>query len=431
MTKPCKLVNPHETTAAVSTSRRYMLLIAAFAMLGASFTVYEINFANFLRERYDVGEWFRGFLEFPRESQGFAVVFYVVALGTLTERRLFTLAAILTAVGLVALAMLPPRLLADNASGILPGMPMILALMVHSAGFHLSVTMQNCIILDHGELADAGTRLGKVGFWVTLAALLAAGLVWLLRHCLTSQFQFFFVLAAVLALSAVVAMGRAMRRLPAIHPLRRRFVFKRKFLRYYVLSALFGVRKQVFITFAPWVLVTIYAQDVDTFAKLWLTTSIVSLVAKPMIGRLIDRFGPRRTLTIDAHLLVAVCLLYGYSEHLFANATALAMVLVIFIVDHVLFFAGTARAIYASAVATDSNELASTLSLGSTIDHVFSMSVPLAGGLIWKAFGYEYVFIMAAGVAVMTAIAASGLPGAPHGGTGRLATAGPEPVPAT
>ena len=82
----------------------YILVIFAFALIAASITIYEINFPNFLREQYNVGEWFRGFLEFPRELQGFAVVFYVVALGGLSERRLFSIAAILSAVGLIGLA---------------------------------------------------------------------------------------------------------------------------------------------------------------------------------------------------------------------------------------------------------------------------------------------------------------------------------------
>ena len=68
------------TTQRESAVRAYLILVAASAAFAAATTTYEINFANFLRERYHIGEWFRGFLEFPRESQGFAMVFYVVLL---------------------------------------------------------------------------------------------------------------------------------------------------------------------------------------------------------------------------------------------------------------------------------------------------------------------------------------------------------------
>jgi hypothetical protein len=389
--------------------RAYVLLVTAFALVAASLTIYEINLPNFLRERYTVGEWFRGFLEFPRESQGFAVVFYVVALSGLSERRLFSIAAVLSAVGLMGLAILPATPLANDASGIVPGLPMILLVMIHSAGFHLGGTMQRCIILDHGELAGAGTRLGKVGFWTTLAGLAAASAVWSLRFVLPVDFGFFYACGALLCAASVLVMWRAMRGRPEIRPKKRRFVLKRKFMRYYALSALFGVRKQVFITFALWVLVTVYEQPVGTIALLWVFTSLANLVTQPLIGRMIDRFGPRRTLTLDALALIGVCVLYGTSEQWLPPTIALVTVGIVYVCDHVLFFAGAARAVYAGSIADDPQELATTLSLGITIDHVFSMSVPILGGLIWQAFGYEMVFLSAAGVAVVTAVAAAGI----------------------
>ena len=395
--------------------RAYFLLVLSFSLAAASVTMFEVNFSNFLKERYAVGEWFRGFLEFPRESQGFAVVFYVVALGALSERRLFSFAILLSAIGLAGLAILPPTLLSNDVSGILPGLPMILMVMIYSAGFHLSSAMENCIVLDHGELSEAGTRLGNVGFWTTLAGLSAAVIIWGLRRILPVEFSFFFLFAACLCAVSVLMMELAMRGVAQIRPQRKRFVFKRKFTRYYVLCALFGVRKQVFITFALWVLITVYNQPVDTIAVLWVVLMLANLVTKPGIGWLIDRLGPRRILTVDALCLVSVCLLYGYAEQLLSPTLALCTVALVYVADHVLFFAGSARAVYAVQIADDSQEVAATLSLGMTIDHVFSMSVPVLGGLIWKRFGYEYVFLAAAGVALVTAFTAYGI--SEQGGT--------------
>ena len=413
-----------EPNVAARARHVYLMLVVSFAMMGASLTLFEVNFPSFLRERFGVGEWFRGFLEFPRESQGFAVVFYVVILGGLTERRLFSIAAILSGLGLVGLALVPAKVLADGASGILPGLPMILMVMIHSAGFHLGATMQRCIILDHGQLADAGARLGKVGFWCTLAGLAAAAFVWGVRKSAAVDFSFFFLCAAGLAFGAVVVTQLALRRVPAVRPPQRRLVLKRKFLRYYALCALFGVRKQVFITFALWVLVTVYHQPVETIALLWVITMTANLVTQPWIGWLIDRFGPRRVLTVDAVCLVAVCLLYGYSETLFPAPLALFAVGLIYVCDHVLFFVGAARAVYVGAITDDSQEMGTTLSMGMTIDHIFSMSVPFLGGVIWKVFGYEAVFLVAAGIGCLTVVTARGIPDVAHAhleGASRLA----------
>jgi hypothetical protein len=38
--------------------------------------------------------------------------------------------------------------------------------------------------------------------------------------------------------------------------------------------------------------------------------------------------------------------------------------------------------------------------MGLALDHAISMSVPFAGGLLWAVYGYEWVFIAAAIIAV-------------------------------
>ena len=402
--------------------RAYLLLIAAFAAFAAASATVEINFPNFLRERYAVGEWFRGFLEFPRESQGFAMVFYVVLLGTLSERRLFSLAAVVAALGVVGLALLPERALADGIAGIIPGLPLIIFIMLYSAGQHMGMLIERAIVVDHGDLASAGSRLGRIGFWKTLAGLVMAGCVWGLRSVTNLDFGFFFALAAGLFLASMVLTGLAMRGQPEKRMQRRRFVVNRKFTRYYALSALFGVRKQVFITFAVWVLVVIYEQPVQTIAVLWVITAVTNLVAQPLIGRLIDRFGPRTILTADALLLCGVCLLYGYGAQLFPPALGLIVIGATYVLDHVLFFVGAARAVYVGKLCANRGELSTTLSMGVTIDHVFSMTVPFLGGIIWKASGYELVFLLAAVIAVATAVTAFGIP---------RPTPAPQPAPAT
>ncbi len=41
------------------------------------------------------------------------------------------------------------------------------------------------------------------------------------------------------------------------------------------------------------------------------------------------------------------------------------------------------------------------LTAAVTIDHVFSISAALVGGLIWSALGFQNVFLMGAGLAVI------------------------------
>ena len=94
--------------------------IWARSLFSAGMPLFEINFPHYLRAQFQMGAGFRSFLEFPRESQGFAVVFYAVLLGAATERRLFALAATVTAVGMTVLALLPARLALGGGGTLLP-----------------------------------------------------------------------------------------------------------------------------------------------------------------------------------------------------------------------------------------------------------------------------------------------------------------------
>ena len=53
-----------------------------------------------------------------------------------------------------------------------------------------------------------------------------------------------------------------------------------------------------------------------------------------------------------------------------------------------------------------SEDIQPALSAGVSIDHIFSISIALLGGLIWNTFGYQYVFLMGAVIALINFAAA-------------------------
>jgi hypothetical protein len=44
-----------------------------------------------------------------------------------------------------------------------------------------------------------------------------------------------------------------------------------------------------------------------------------------------------------------------------------------------------------------------------TIDHIFSISVALLGGIIWNACGFQYVFLLGIVIAILNFIASSAI----------------------
>ena len=68
---------------------------------------------------------------------------------------------------------------------------------------------------------------------------------------------------------------------------------------------------------------------------------------------------------------------------------------------------GMARATFLNKMATRSQDVTATLSMGMTLDHAVSMSIPVLGGAAWMAFGFEYVFVGAAGIALSSSLVAA------------------------
>jgi MFS family permease len=169
---------------------------------------------------------------------------------------------------------------------------------------------------------------------------------------------------------------------------------------------LYGSRKQLFMTFAPWVLVTIFKQPTSTLATLITIGGIIGILFQPFLGWLVDHFGERFVLVSEAVLLVFVCLGNGFSKFLFPENTAFLIVCVCYLVDNMLMSVGMARSTYIKKIAREDSHVQPALTASITIDHFFSISVALIGGFIWNQFGFQYVFLMGAGIAVINFFAA-------------------------
>jgi hypothetical protein len=129
--------------------------------------------------------------------------------------------------------------------------------------------------------------------------------------------------------------------------------------------------------------------------------------------------GERAILMADAFLLIGVCMGYGFAREL-PLANPVRLVYVCYVLDHVLFATAMARATYLDKIAESEADIHASLSLGVTIDHAVSMSLPALGGLVWVVYGFPYVFVAAAVIAVMNLVAA-GFVRVPRGGAGRQA----------
>jgi predicted MFS family arabinose efflux permease len=176
---------------------------------------------------------------------------------------------------------------------------------------------------------------------------------------------------------------------------------------FYLLNILSGSRKQIFLTFAPWVIVNVFKQPTQIIATLLTIGGVIGILFQPILGRAIDRYGEKLILQLEAVLLVVVCLGYGFSKFLFPPGTAFLFICGFYLLDMMLFSVGMARAMYIKKIALEDAHVQPALTAGVTIDHVFSISVALLGGVIWNAFGFQYVFLLGILIAGASFIASS------------------------
>jgi MFS family permease len=371
-----------------------LFLLAVFG-LGMANGIFHTTYNNYLDDTFHISAGTRGWLEFPRELPGFLVALLAGAMFFLAETRVAAVAAVILSLGMVGLGVLGTE-----------WTTMLVFTIAWSIGQHLEMPMRSAIAMSLGTRNQHGRRLGQAAAARVGASLVSGLFVWIIIDTVGHNYTLTFLTGAGLAL--VAAFVYASMHVPEHVKRRERLVVKRKYWLYYVLCTLFGARKQVFLTFAPWVLVKVFGEPASTFAKLWMVSAVIGVFFQQALGDLIDRWGERRVLMLDGLALVIICLLYGFAGALGLGRLTVWALYTCYVLDQLLFGVENARSAYLAKIADKPEDVPASLSMGISINHAVSMVVPWVGGkYLWERFGYQWVFVAASGVAALTTLAAS------------------------
>jgi hypothetical protein len=370
----------------------FVLFLLASAVLGISQSIDTSFFNNFLNDNYHLTVYQRTVLEIPREFPGFAVVFITGLLFSLGDVRTAAIANLFGGLGILGLAFRSPEYL-----------PMVGWLAIYSTGQHLFMPISNSIGMNLASEGQMGRRLGQINSVNTAVFLLTSlSAALLFRFIKVNYYLVFSVSAGAFLLSATLIL------LMKPHTGKRsgkRFVIRKEYNVFYGLNILFGARKQIFLTFGPWVLIKIFGQGVATFAILSFFIAGLGIFFKPFIGHLIDSVGERIILAGEAICLIFICLGYAFSKGIFKSlgleSITIYVICTLFVLDQMLAAVSIARATYLKKIAVNTDDVSPTLSMGMTIDHLVAMFIPWLGGFAWTALGYEYVFLGGAVIAAL------------------------------
>jgi predicted MFS family arabinose efflux permease len=351
------------------------------------FAVYNGIFQNFIREMLHVSPSQLGVLESLRETPGLLTAPIAGTLVAFAEPRLAGLALLVCALGI-------------GATGIAGDYWTLVAINVFwSTGFHLWSSVSPSITLSLAGGREGGRHLGRMSAIGSVAVLIALGSARFFKTYLTYK-TLFFIAGVMIACAGVLAFLLSAH---AASGQRQPIILRREYSLYYVLTFLEGCRRQIFSTFASYVLILVYNTPVQTMLSLAFVNAAVSTVAAPAAGRLIDRFGERRMLTL--YYICIACVFAGY-----ATLQKVHLLYLLFITDSALFAFSMGITVFLNRIVRQ-GDLTPSLAMGTTMNHVAAVVMPVLGGVLWKTLNdYRIPFWIGFGVVFFSLMAVLRIP---------------------
>ncbi len=360
---------------------------------------------NFLVDIYSITKIERGWLEFFRETPGLLLVFVLALLHKVSDWKIMRIGTIISMVGVAGLLVPADKMIVT------------MLIMVWSTGEHLVMPVRKSIAMNISIEGREGQSLGYLSSVQNIGTVAGNLIVALVFWCGLRAFPgiahvvlyntIWGVIIVLMIVSCVCTFSSNGPDMPSVRP---RLYFHRDFSIYYLLELFYGARKQIFMTFAPFVLILNYGLTTSQIALMLGICAAVNIFAGPQIGKLTDKIGFRNMMIYDTVVLFFVCIMYGYAGIWFSAKVAVWVVCGNFLLDAVLSTTSLASSLYVRSIAGHHDKTTSTLTTGISINHLISICVAPLGGWIWQQFGVGTLFTIAAGMAIANSLCATLIP---------------------
>ena len=341
---------------------------------------------NFFRDEIGMDGALNGYLIAIREVPGFLLIFVAALLLRLGLARATAVALAVAGVGYVLFA------------GTTSFVSLIVPTLIASVGYHSWLQLQDALGLSlarHGEEGSVLGRFRSIGFAGTLVALLATLAILFvvervsgdLRAAQGPWLRGLFVAtgicsvvgAAVISRFPVSADARAAARAAP------RITWRKDYGLYYWLSFLDGSRMQIYFAFAPFVLVEQFGVDALTLTLLLVVAAVINWSAGSWVGRLVDRYGEKRMLTVGYLMHLAVFLGFALSQNIW-------LLYLTYLGYNFLFLFSIGTTTYLRKICRP-EDLAPSLAMGISLAHLTAIVVPIVGAALWARLGYQFPFL--------------------------------------
>jgi len=394
--------------------RPEVLLFLMAAAVPLSFATWQALLNNFTIERAAFTGAEIGILQSLREVPGFLAFAVVFLLFLVREQKLAYLALLLLGVGTAVTGYFPSAL------------GLYITTVVMSIGYHYYETLQTSLSLQWIEKSRAPETLGRIIAAGSFASIVTFGLIWLAFDLIGLDFHWVYLLGGGLTAGIALLAWIGFPQFPEKVRQHRHMVLRRRYWLYYLLVFMSGARRQIFIVFAGFLMVEKFGFDVAMISLLFLVNAVINVILAPKIGRLIGRWGERRSLIFEYIGLIIVFAAYAFVEHAGLAAG-------LYVIDHLFFALAIAIKTYFQKIA-DPADIASTAGVSFTISHIVAVFLPAVFGLLWLV-SPAAVFLAGSAMAALSLLMALNVPLAPAPGNEvlrgrRLSGAQTAPAPA-
>ncbi|HEY5789462.1 MAG TPA: MFS transporter [Gammaproteobacteria bacterium] len=381
--------------AAAGWRRPEVLLLLMAAAMPLAFGTWQVLLNNFAIERAQFSGAEIGLLQSLREVPGFLSFAVVFVLLLMREQTLALVSLLLLGAGVAVTGLFP------SLTGLL------VTTFVMSVGFHYYETVRNSLTLQWIDKGRSAAFMGRMIGVGSAASLAIYGISWLLLQGAGVPMEWVFALGGGLTVLLAAGAWLAFPQFKQPVEQHKKLILRSRYWLYYAITFLAGARRQIFTVFAGFLLVERFGFDAAAISLIFLANMALNVIIAPLIGRWVGLWGDRRALTVEYAGLVCV-----FTAYAFVDSAWLAVGL--YLLDHVFFAMSIAIRTYFQKIA-DPADIAPTAGVAFTINHIAAVALPLPLGLLWLT-APGAVFLIGAGLAVLSLLLVRLIPDAPEPG---------------
>ncbi len=357
------------------------LTVLTFAQ-AAAFLGWTALYTNFAVEVVGLNGGQNGVVQAIREVPGLLSIGVIAILLFMREITLTSFAILVCGLGVIAAGCFP------TYEG------QIVWTLILSFGFHYFEATNQSLTLQYFNTTEAPLVISRLRA-MTAAGSFSMGLM-ILFLAGRVDYRLLFALAGSVAVLA--SLWSFFNRPPTtgLPAQKKGMVLKGRYWLFYVLTMLSGARRQIFSVFAIFLLVERFHFSLWEMSLLLLLNNLINWILNPYIGLAINAVGERKLLTAKYIAVLAVCLAYVFCDYAWLAA-------VLYVADQLLFCFTVSIRTYFQKIA-DRADIAPSMAMGVTVNHIAAVAVPLAGGFLWMV-DYRIPFVMGAGFAVCSLVA--------------------------